>query len=207
MSVSRQAVLITAAAGATPRRGSTGLRAIIRARKAARPARTGEDPGASMAGGPSARVRSHTSHDRRNVDLGDQEGPRPDAQGRRHHGRRHARSGQDRRGRRRRRRDGPRARPGRYPRRGRRRPDERSLDDRGDHERRHDPGDGQGPDRAFRRGPGARGARRRLHRRVRGPDAGRRDQPHRQARRSRFRSCAAAATWARRSGGSTKARR
>jgi len=34
-------------------------RAIIRAREAARPARTGEDPGASMAGRPSAGVRSH----------------------------------------------------------------------------------------------------------------------------------------------------
>ena len=45
-----------------------------------------------------------------------------------------------------------------------------------------DPGHGQGPDRPLRRGPGPRGARRRLHRRVRGPDPGRRDQPHRQAR-------------------------
>ena len=34
----------------------------------------------------------------------------------------------------------------------------------------HDPGDGEGADRALRRGPGAGGARGRLHRRVRGAD-------------------------------------
>jgi pyridoxal 5'-phosphate synthase pdxS subunit len=48
----------------------------------------------------------------------------------------------------------------------RRRPHVRPGDDRRDHGRRHDPGDGEGPDRPFRRGAGARGARRRLHRRV-----------------------------------------
>ena len=80
------------------------------------------------------------------------------------------------------RRHGARARPGRHPRRGRRRPHERSGHDRGDHGRGQHPGHGQGPDRPLRRGPGPRGARRRLHRRVGGPDAGRRGEPHRQAR-------------------------
>ena len=42
------------------------------------------------------------------------------------------------------------------------------------------PGDGQGPHRPLRRGAGARGARGRLRRRVRGAHAGRRGQPHRQ---------------------------
>ena len=45
---------------------------------------------------------------------------------------------------------------------------------------RDDPGDGQGAHRPLRRGAGARGARGRLHRRVRGADARRRGQPHRQ---------------------------
>ena len=58
----------------------------------------------------------------------------------------------------------------------------RPVDDRRDHGGGLDPGHGQGPDRPLRRGPGARGARRRLHRRVRGPDPGRRGEPHRQAR-------------------------
>ena len=40
-----------------------------------------------------------------------------------------------------------------------------------DHGRRDDPGHGQGAHRPLRRGPGPRGARRRLHRRVRGPHA------------------------------------
>ena len=47
-------------------------------------------------------------------------------------------------------------------------------------ERRLDPGDGEGPHRALRRGAGAAGARRRLHRRVRGALARRLRQPHRQ---------------------------
>ena len=42
------------------------------------------------------------------------------------------------------------------------------------------PGDGEGAHRALRRGAGARGAGGRLRRRVRGADAGRRGQPHRQ---------------------------
>ena len=45
---------------------------------------------------------------------------------------------------------------------------------------RDDPGDGQGAHRPLHRGARARGARGRLHRRVRGADAGRRGQPHRQ---------------------------
>ena len=87
---------------------------------------------------------------------------------------------QDRRGRRRRRGDGARARPGRHPARRRRGPHVRSGDDQGDPGGGHDPGDGQGADRPLRRGAGARGARGRLHRRVRGADPGRRGQPHRQ---------------------------
>ena len=45
---------------------------------------------------------------------------------------------------------------------------------------RLDPGDGQGPHRPLRRGPGAAVPRRRLHRRVRGADPGRLREPHRQ---------------------------
>ena len=72
--------------------------------------------------------------------------------------------------------------PGRHPQGRRRRPHVRPRDDHRDHGRGDHPGHGQGPDRPLRRGPGPRGARRRLHRRVRGPDPGRRVQPHRQAR-------------------------
>ena len=150
---------------------------------------------------------STAHHDRRDLHLGDQEGPRPDAQGRRHHGRRHARAGQDRRGRRRRRRHGARARPGRHPQGRRRRPHVRPRDDQRDHGRGDHPGHGQGPDRPLRRGPGPRGARRRLHRRVRGPDPGRRVATTSTSTPSRSRSCAAAGTSARRSAGSTRARR
>ena len=50
-----------------------------------------------------------------------------------------------------------------------------AIQQRGDH-----PGHGQGPHRALRRGPGPRGARRRLHRRERGAHPGRRGAPHRQ---------------------------
>src|SRR6187402_1730372 len=57
--------------------GFSWLRAIIQARAAAPPARTGEDPGASRADGP-AHNPEPTTDDRRNVDLGDQEGARPD---------------------------------------------------------------------------------------------------------------------------------
>ena len=117
-----------------PGRGVTGgPLAAVRARcdnrraRGARPTRTGDDPGARP-GRRSEREQPEESlpHDRRDVHLGDQEGSRPDAQGRRHHGRRHARSGQDRRGCRRGRRDGARARPGRHPQGRRRRPHVRS---------------------------------------------------------------------------------
>ena len=103
-----------------------------------------------------------------------------DAQGRRDHGRRHRRAGQDRRGRRRGRGDGAGAGPGRHPRPGRRLPDERPRHDRLDHRDGLDPGDGQGPDRPLRRGAGAAEPGRRLRRRVRGADAGRLREPHRQ---------------------------
>ena len=63
----------------------------------------------------------------------------------------------------------------------RRRADERPLDDRGHPGGGHDPGHGEGEDRALRRGAGPAGARGRLRRRVRGADAGRRGEPHRQA--------------------------
>ena len=62
----------------------------------------------------------------------------------------------------------------------RRRAHGRRHEDRGDPAGRHDPGDGQGPDRALRRGADPPVARRRLHRRVRGAHAGRRGVPHRQ---------------------------
>ena len=52
--------------------------------------------------------------------------------------------------------------------------------DRGDQGGRDDPRDGQGPDRALRRGADPAVARRRLHRRVRGAHPGRRGVPHRQ---------------------------
>ena len=72
---------------------------------------------------------------------------------------------------------------------------------------RLDPGDGQGPDRALRRGPGAAVPEGRLHRRVRGALPRRLRQPHRQARVHRARSCAARPTWARRCAASPRARR
>ena len=91
-----------------------------------------------------------------------------------------AEQAQHRRRRRRRRRHGARARSRRHPRPGRRRPHERPRPHRGDHRRGLDPGDGEGPHRPLRRGAGAAGARRRLHRRVRGALAGRLREPHRQ---------------------------
>ena len=103
-----------------------------------------------------------------------------DAEGRRHHGRRQRRAGEDRRGRRCRRGHGARARSRRHPPRRRRRAHVRSDHDQGHPGGRDDPGHGQGAHRPLRRGAGARGARGRLHRRVRGPDARRRGQPHRQ---------------------------
>ena len=103
-----------------------------------------------------------------------------DAQGRRHHGRRHPGAGEDRRGRRCRRRHGARAGARRHPGPGRRVPHERPGHDRGHHRGRLDPGHGQGPHRPLRRGAGAAEPRRRLRRRVRGAHPGRLRQPHRQ---------------------------
>jgi hypothetical protein len=53
-------------------------------------------------------------------------------------------------------------------------------DDPGHPGGRHDPGDGEGADRALSRGPGAAGAGGRLRRRVGGADARGRVKPHRQ---------------------------
>ena len=50
----------------------------------------------------------------------------------------------------------------------------------GDSGGRHDPGDGEVPDRPLRRGADPAGARDRLHRRVRGADSGRHRPPRRQ---------------------------
>ena len=88
----------------------------------------------------------------------------------------------------------------------RRGPHGRARQDQRDPGGRDDPGDGQGAHRPLRRGPGAGGARGRLHRRVRGADPGRRGPPHRQVRASRCRSCAAPPTSARRCGASPRAR-
>ena len=59
-------------------------------------------------------------------------------------------------------------------------PHVRPGDDRRHQGGRDHSGHGQGPDRPFRRGPGARGARRRLRRRVRGAHPRGRGPPHRQ---------------------------
>ena len=83
----------------------------------------------------------------------------------------------------------------------------RPGDDQGHPGGRDDPRHGQGAHRPLRRGAGARGARGRLHRRVRGPDARRRGQPHRQVGVHGRRSCAARRTSARRCGASARARR
>ena len=123
-----------------------------------------------MKGGCCERDRNHARQER----------SRRDAQGRRDHGRHQRRAGADRRGRGRLRRHGARARPGRHPPRRRRRPDGRSGQDPRDPGGGDHPGHGQGPHRPLRRGAGAPGARGRLHRRVRGADAGRRGQPHQQ---------------------------
>ena len=64
--------------------------------------------------------------------------------------------------------------------RGRRRAHVRPGDDPGDPGVRHDPGDGEVPHRPLRRGADPPGARDRLHRRVRGADAGRPRAPRRQ---------------------------
>jgi hypothetical protein len=118
--------------------------------------------------------------DARRGDICGQVRPCGDAQGGRDHGRCDPRSGDHRRGGRSGGRDGARTRPGRHPPRRRRRAHVRSRDDRRHPGGREHPRDGKGPHRALRRGPGARSARGGLHRRVRGADAGRRDQPHRQ---------------------------
>ena len=136
-----------------------------------------------------------------------QDGPRRDAERRRHHGRRRRRAGAHRGGRRRVRGHGARARSGRHQARRRRRADERSGEDQGDPGGGHDPGDGQVPHRPLRRGADPRGARGRLHRRVRGPDTCRHRAPRRQVGASPSRSSAARRTSARRCAVSRKARR
>ena len=78
------------------------------------------------------------------------------------------------------RRHGARARPGRHPPRRRRRAHVRPGDDPGDPGGRDDPRDGEVPHRPLRRGADPAGARDRLHRRVRGADAGRPRAPRRQ---------------------------
>ena len=130
---------------------------------------------------PTTTAERRVQRRRRDRHVGRQEGPRPDAEGRRHHGRRHAGAGEDRRGGGRLRRHGARARAFRHPRARRRRPHVRPGHDQRDHRGRDDPRDGEGAHRPLRRGAGAGGARRRLHRRVRSADAGRRGAPHQQA--------------------------
>ena len=77
---------------------------------------------------------------------------------------------------------------------------EKIMDDR------HHPGDGQGAHRPLHGGAHSGSAGRRLHRRKRSADAGRRRAPHRQERFQECRSSAARATWAKRCGVSPKAR-
>ena len=148
----------------------------------------------------------HSAHGR-DRHAARQDGPRRDAQGRRHHGRRRRRSGAHRRGGGRLRGHGARARAGGHQTRRRRRSHVRSAEDPRDPGGRLDPGDGEVPHRPLRRGADPRGARGRLHRRVRGADAGRRRAPRRQARVHRSRSSAARRTSARRCVGSPRARR
>ncbi len=124
----------------------------------------GRGPRGQHGGQRARQTRGIPQHDRRNIHVGHQDGARPDAQGRRHHGRRHARPCPDCRGGRRRGRDGPRARAVRHPRHRRRGPDERPIHDRGDHGGSQHPGDGQGPHRPLRGGPDPGGPRRRLRR-------------------------------------------
>ena len=108
--------------------------------------------------------------------------PGRDAQGRRHHGRHQRRAGEDRRGRGRGLGDGAGARALGHPARRRRGAHVAGEEDPGDPEGGDHPRDGQGPDRPLRRGADPGGARRGLHRRVRGAHAGRRALPHRQVR-------------------------
>ena len=129
-----------------------------------------------------------------------------DAEGRRHHGRHQRRAGQDRGRCRRVGGDGAGARARRYPQRGRRGAHGQHRQNRRDHEDREHSGDGQGAHRALHGGAHSGSAGRGLHRRKRSADAGRRGAPHRQERISKCRSCAARATWARRCGGSRRAR-
>ena len=79
--------------------------------------------------------------------------PRPNAQGRRHHGRDHARGGPHRRGGRRGRGHGAGARARGHPPRRRRRAHERPVRHHGHQGRRHHPGHGQGPHRPLCGGP------------------------------------------------------
>ena len=103
--------------------------------------------------------------------------------------------------------DGARARPRRHPRAGRRRAHVRPGDDPRDPGGRHDPGDGEVPHRPLRRGADPRGARDRLHRRVRGADARRPRAPRRQVEVHRAVRLRLRRTSARRSGASPRARR
>ncbi|CRK34521.1 hypothetical protein BN1708_019538, partial [Verticillium longisporum] len=89
--------------------------------------------------------------------------PRPDAQGRRHHGRDRRRPGAHRRGGRCLRRHGPRARPCRHSQGWWCRPHVRPRRHPRDPGRRHHPRHGQGPHRPLCRVPDPRGPRRRLH--------------------------------------------
>ena len=104
----------------------------------------------------------------------------PDAQRWRHHGRDHARAGAHRRGSRGLRGHGPRAHPCRHPGGGRRQPYERSRHDSRNPERREHSRHGEVPHWAFRRSADPAGRRGRLHRRVGGPEPGRRRPPYRQ---------------------------
>ena len=110
-----------------------------------------------------------------------QGGTGPDAQGRRHHGRRDRRAGEDSRRRRGVLRHGAGARPCRHPGGRRRGPHVRPRDDRGDHASRDHPRHGEGAHRPLRRGEDTRGHRHRLHRRVRGADARGRGAPRLEA--------------------------
>ena len=92
-------------------------------------------------------------------DAEGQDGPRRDAERRRHHGRRRGGSGAHRGRRGRVRGHGARACPGRHPPRRRRRADERSREDQGDPGGRLDPGDEEAPYGTPRRRRSSRSSR------------------------------------------------
>ena len=133
---------------------------------------------------------------------------RPDAQGRRHHGRRDARAGasiaqEAGRGRG----HGARTHPGGHPPRRRRGAHERPRADRAHHGRRHDPGHGEGSHRAP--GRGADRCRRSASTSSTSPKCSRRPTTSTTSTSTstRCRSCAARAISAKRCGASPKARR